>query len=65
VQELIDAYAQLDALENAIRAERLAVLSVLDERKVWCHDGAVDTADWVALTSRVRRSTRSCRAAER
>jgi hypothetical protein len=54
LEELIDAYAQLDALENAIRAERLAVLGVLDERKVWCHDGAANTADWVALTSRVR-----------
>jgi hypothetical protein len=57
LEELIDAYAQLDALENAIRAERLAILGVLDERKVWCHDGAANTADWVALTSRVRRST--------
>jgi hypothetical protein len=33
LEELIDAYAQLDALENAVRAERLSVLGVLDERK--------------------------------
>jgi len=57
VQELIGAYAQLDALENAIRVERLAVLCVLDERGVARDEGAVDTADSVALTSRVRMSS--------
>jgi predicted acylesterase/phospholipase RssA len=48
------AYAQLDALENAIRAERLQVLAVLDERGVGRADGCPNTADWVAMTSRGR-----------
>jgi hypothetical protein len=55
--ELEHAYGQLDALENAVRAERLQIIAVLDEREVGRRDGCSTTADWVAMTSRLRAST--------
>lgn len=54
--DLEETYRQLDALECAVRAERLQVLAVLDEREVGRADGALDTVEWVCETSRVTRS---------
>jgi hypothetical protein len=45
---LVDAFTQLGALERAVRAQRLAVLAVLDERQAWIQDGATDVVAWVA-----------------
>jgi hypothetical protein len=42
---LVDAFVQLGALERAVRAQRLAVLAVLDERQAWLVDGATDVVD--------------------
>ncbi len=50
-------YGRLDVLEAQVRAERLLVLSVLDERGVEDGDGALDTAGWVSAESRVRAGT--------
>ncbi len=55
IDALEDTYRQLDALEAAIRTERLTVLAVLDERAVGRADGSVDTAGWAAHTSKVTR----------
>lgn len=55
IDALEDTYRQLDALEAAVRTERLTVLAILDERKVGQADGSVDTAAWAADTSRVTR----------
>jgi hypothetical protein len=56
---LVDAFVQLGSLERATRAQRLAVLAVLDERQAWTVDGATDVVAWVAATDAVHRSTAS------
>jgi hypothetical protein len=53
--DLEETYRQLDALESAVRTERLQVLAVLDELEVGRADGSVDTPAWVADTSSVTR----------
>lgn len=50
-------YARLDRMEASVRAKRLLVLAVLDERGIDPGDGAVDTAGWVAARSQLHRST--------
>lgn len=37
-------YAQLDALENAVRSQKLRMLGLLDERDAGRENGATDTA---------------------
>ncbi len=64
---LEDVHAQLDVLENMVRATRLLVLALLDEREVGTVDGAADTVVWlqrVARTSRAdaRRQVETARA---
>ncbi|HEX4776516.1 MAG TPA: DUF222 domain-containing protein [Acidimicrobiia bacterium] len=54
-EELKVAFGQLDALENAVRVQRLHVLAVLDERDAGGDDGALDTEGWVAAQSLVTR----------
>ncbi|HZR12487.1 MAG TPA: DUF222 domain-containing protein [Acidimicrobiia bacterium] len=54
-EELKVAFGQLDALENAVRVQRLFVLAVLDEREAGADDGALDTEAWVAAQSLVTR----------
>ena len=54
-EELKIAFGQLDALENAVRVQRLHVLAVLDERDAGCDDGALDMEGWVAAQSLVTR----------
>ncbi len=54
-EELKFAFGQLDALENAVRVQRLHVLAVLDERDAGADDGALDTEGWVAAQSLVTR----------
>jgi hypothetical protein len=55
-EALEHAYRQLDLLESGAAAHKLLVLAVLDEREVGRDDGAFDTADWVARTSRLARA---------
>ena len=64
---LEDVHAQLDLVENMVRASRLLVLGLLDEREVGPGDGAADTVVWlqrVARTSRgdARRQVETARA---
>jgi hypothetical protein len=54
---LVDAFVQLGALERAVRAQRLAVLAVLDERQARTVDGATDRVAWMAPTDAVHRAT--------
>ena len=54
-EELKVAFGQLDALENAVRVQRLHVLAVLDERDAHRDDGALDMEGWVAAQSLVTR----------
>jgi hypothetical protein len=54
-EELKVAFGQLDALENAVRVQRLHVLAVLDERDAHGVDGALDLEGWVAAQSLVTR----------
>jgi hypothetical protein len=54
-EELKFAFGQLDALENAVRVQRLHVLAVLDERDAHGVDGALDMEGWVAAQSLVTR----------
>ncbi|HEX4778087.1 MAG TPA: DUF222 domain-containing protein [Acidimicrobiia bacterium] len=54
-EELKVAFGQLDALENAVRVQRLRVLAVLDERDAHGDDGALDMEGWVAAQSLVTR----------
>jgi hypothetical protein len=54
-EELEEAFGQLDALENAVRVQRLHVLAVLDEREAGRDDSALDTEGWVAAASLVTR----------
>ncbi len=55
-EDLAEAYRQLDALEQAIPAERLQLLAVLDEREVGREDGTPGTVEWVCETSRLTRA---------
>jgi len=55
-EALEHSFQQLDLLESGVHAHKLLVLSVLDERDVGREDGAFDTADWVARTSRIARA---------
>lgn len=58
---LVAEYARLDALEARVRARRLLVLAVLDERGLdpGCSAGAgaLGTPGWVAAQSRTREAT--------
>jgi HNH endonuclease len=55
---LVAEFDRLDVLEAQVRAQRLLVLGVLDERKVGAgEDGALDTAGWVAAESKVLAGT--------
>jgi HNH endonuclease len=56
---LVAEYSRLDALEASVRARRLLVLAVLDERRVagTTGDGTLDTAGWVAAESKLAAAT--------
>ena len=47
-EELTDAVAQVQALENAARAALLERGSVCEERKVWAEDGSPSMESWLA-----------------
>src|SRR5947209_17716047 len=47
--ELGDAVGQVHALENAVRASLLELVSVCEERKRWAEDGASSMECWVAM----------------
>jgi hypothetical protein len=55
--EVLAAYVELGALERAVRAQRLALLRVIDERELWRDDGATDAVAWVVAADGVERST--------
>ena len=47
-EELTDAVAQVQALENAARAALVELVSVCEERKVWAEDGSPSMESWLA-----------------
>lgn len=49
-EELAEAFRELGGVQRVVEAERLQILAVLDERKAWRQDGALDAGQWVALT---------------
>ena len=51
--DLAETYRSLALLARAVEAQKLLVLSVLDEREAWRADGSLDAAQWVAMTDAV------------
>ncbi len=49
---LEDVHAQLDVLESMVRAHRLLVLALLDERDIGTDNGAADTVTWLQRVGR-------------